>query len=47
VAERLAELLRGKIKIEDAGFDWKVWTYGEKREGGREGGRKEQSEKTK
>lgn len=24
IAERLAELLRGKIKIEDAGFNWKI-----------------------
>lgn len=23
-AEKLAELLKGKIKIEDAGFDWKI-----------------------
>jgi 1-pyrroline-5-carboxylate dehydrogenase len=24
VANRLAEVLKGKIKIEDAGFDWKI-----------------------
>ena len=24
VAERLAEITRGKIRLEDAGFDWKV-----------------------
>ena len=24
VAEHLAELTRGKIKIEDAGYDWKI-----------------------
>jgi len=24
VANRLAEVLKGKVRIEDAGFDWKV-----------------------
>ena len=24
VAERLSEITRGKVKIEDAGFDWKI-----------------------
>jgi hypothetical protein len=40
VAERLAERLRGKIKLEDAGFDWKVRRH----EGGREWGKMQREE---
>jgi len=40
VAERLVNLLHGKVKIEDAGFDWKVCHVGTMdRKGGREGKR--------